>query len=107
MATSSGSSLSLGALLGGVELGARREAERAADAGALASFAARWAEGAGPFGRDGADWPAAPDGAVDGRSAEAGTAEEVAQSVLWLCSDEAAYVTGTTISVTGGRAIMP
>jgi NAD(P)-dependent dehydrogenase (short-subunit alcohol dehydrogenase family) len=37
----------------------------------------------------------------------AGTAEEVAQSVLWLCSDEAAYVTGTTISVTGGRAIMP
>jgi len=37
----------------------------------------------------------------------AGTAEEVAQSVLWLLSDEAAYVTGTTIAVTGGRAVLP
>jgi NAD(P)-dependent dehydrogenase (short-subunit alcohol dehydrogenase family) len=37
----------------------------------------------------------------------AGTAEEVAQAILWLCSDEAAYITGTTISVTGGRAILP
>jgi NAD(P)-dependent dehydrogenase (short-subunit alcohol dehydrogenase family) len=36
-----------------------------------------------------------------------GTAEEVAQAVLWLLSDEAAYVTGTTIAVTGGRAILP
>lgn len=37
----------------------------------------------------------------------AGTAEEVAQSILWLMSDEAAYVTGTTIAVTGGRGIVP
>ncbi len=35
----------------------------------------------------------------------AGTAEEVAQAVLWLLSDEAAYSTGTTITVSGGRAI--
>ena len=32
-----------------------------------------------------------------------GTAEEVAQAILWLLSDEAAYVTGTNIDVTGGR----
>jgi NAD(P)-dependent dehydrogenase (short-subunit alcohol dehydrogenase family) len=32
-----------------------------------------------------------------------GTAEEVAQAILWLLSDEAAYVTGTSIDVTGGR----
>jgi len=37
----------------------------------------------------------------------AGTAEEVARSILWLVSDEAAYVTGTTIAVTGGRGILP
>ncbi|MGN6486264.1 MAG: SDR family oxidoreductase [Devosia sp.] len=37
----------------------------------------------------------------------AGTAEEVAQSILWLMSDESAYVTGTTIAVTGGRGIQP
>ena len=32
-----------------------------------------------------------------------GSAEEVAQAVLWLCSDEASYVTGSTLDVTGGR----
>lgn len=32
-----------------------------------------------------------------------GQAEEVAQAILWLMSDEAAYVTGTCIDVTGGR----
>lgn len=37
----------------------------------------------------------------------AGTAEEVANAILWLLSDEASYVTGTTLSVTGGRAILP
>jgi NAD(P)-dependent dehydrogenase (short-subunit alcohol dehydrogenase family) len=37
----------------------------------------------------------------------AGTADEVAQSILWLMSDEAAYVTGTTIAVTGGRGVLP
>lgn len=33
----------------------------------------------------------------------AGTAEEVAEAVVWLLSDAARYVTGTIIDVTGGR----
>lgn len=33
----------------------------------------------------------------------AGSAEEVAEAVLWLMSDAAAYVTGTFIDVSGGR----
>jgi NAD(P)-dependent dehydrogenase (short-subunit alcohol dehydrogenase family) len=33
----------------------------------------------------------------------AGEAEEVAQSILFLCSNEASYCTGTIIDVTGGR----
>jgi NAD(P)-dependent dehydrogenase (short-subunit alcohol dehydrogenase family) len=32
-----------------------------------------------------------------------GTAEEVAESVIWLLSDEASYVTGALLDVTGGR----
>ncbi len=32
-----------------------------------------------------------------------GTAEEVAEAVLWLASDAAAYVTGTILPVSGGR----
>ena len=32
-----------------------------------------------------------------------GTAEEVAAGILWLMSDEASYVTGTFLDVTGGR----
>lgn len=32
-----------------------------------------------------------------------GSAEEVAQAIVWLCSDEASYVTGSTLDVTGGR----
>ena len=32
-----------------------------------------------------------------------GTAEEVAQAVLWLLSDEASYATGTFLDVAGGR----
>ena len=32
-----------------------------------------------------------------------GSAEEVAQAILWLCSDDASYVTGSTLDVTGGR----
>lgn len=32
-----------------------------------------------------------------------GAAEEVARAILWLLSDEASYVTGTCLDVTGGR----
>jgi NAD(P)-dependent dehydrogenase (short-subunit alcohol dehydrogenase family) len=32
-----------------------------------------------------------------------GTTEEVAQAIIWLLSEEAGYVTGTSIDVTGGR----
>lgn len=32
-----------------------------------------------------------------------GTAEEVAEAVLWLASEQASYVTGTLLDVTGGR----
>jgi NAD(P)-dependent dehydrogenase (short-subunit alcohol dehydrogenase family) len=32
-----------------------------------------------------------------------GSAEEVAQGIVWLLSDEAGYVTGTVLDVTGGR----
>lgn len=39
--------------------------------------------------------------------ARAGTAEEVAEAILWLLSDKASYTTGTTLAVTGGRAIQP
>ncbi|SMO70802.1 SDR family oxidoreductase [Paracoccus laeviglucosivorans] len=32
-----------------------------------------------------------------------GSADEVAEAVLWLASDQASYVTGTILEVTGGR----
>ncbi|WP_299736180.1 SDR family oxidoreductase [uncultured Roseobacter sp.] len=32
-----------------------------------------------------------------------GSAEEVAQAAVWLLSDDASYVTGSTLDVTGGR----
>lgn len=32
-----------------------------------------------------------------------GSAREVAEAVMWLASDKASYVTGTTINVSGGR----
>lgn len=32
-----------------------------------------------------------------------GSAKEVALAIMWLCSDEASYVTGSTLDVTGGR----
>jgi NAD(P)-dependent dehydrogenase (short-subunit alcohol dehydrogenase family) len=32
-----------------------------------------------------------------------GAAEEIANAVVWLMSDEASYVTGTTMNVSGGR----
>lgn len=34
-----------------------------------------------------------------------GTSEEVAEAVVWLCSDAAAYITGQTIVIDGGFAI--
>ena len=35
--------------------------------------------------------------------ARAGTADEIAAAILWLLSDEASYVTGTSLDVSGGR----
>ena len=32
-----------------------------------------------------------------------GTANEIANAVVWLMSDEASYVTGTIFDVSGGR----
>jgi NAD(P)-dependent dehydrogenase (short-subunit alcohol dehydrogenase family) len=34
-----------------------------------------------------------------------GKAEEIAEAVLWLCSDAATYCTGTIIDVHGGRSL--
>jgi NAD(P)-dependent dehydrogenase (short-subunit alcohol dehydrogenase family) len=34
-----------------------------------------------------------------------GEPEEVAEAVLWLCSDAASYVTGITVEVAGGRGL--
>ena len=33
----------------------------------------------------------------------AGTADEIADAVAWLCSPGASYVTGTLLDVSGGR----
>ena len=33
-----------------------------------------------------------------------GTAAEVAQAVLWLCSDESSFITGTVLPIDGGQA---
>ena len=35
--------------------------------------------------------------------ARTGTADEVAETILWLLSDQASYVTGAVVPVTGGR----
>ncbi len=35
-----------------------------------------------------------------------GTSEEVASAVVYLASDEAAYVTGSTLHVNGGMAMI-
>ena len=32
-----------------------------------------------------------------------GSADEVANAIVWLLSPEASYVTGTSVDVTGGR----
>lgn len=35
--------------------------------------------------------------------ARPGTAQEVAEAIMWLCSDAASYVTGSILDVSGGR----
>ena len=37
----------------------------------------------------------------------AGTADEVADAILWLMSDQSSYTTGEILDVSGGRAILP
>jgi len=37
----------------------------------------------------------------------AGTADEVADAILWLLSDQSSYTTGAILDVSGGRAILP
>ena len=39
--------------------------------------------------------------------ARTGTANEVAEAIVWLLSDAASYTTGSVINVSGGRAITP
>jgi NAD(P)-dependent dehydrogenase (short-subunit alcohol dehydrogenase family) len=34
-----------------------------------------------------------------------GTSEEIAEAVVWLCSDAASYVTGLAMTVDGGLAL--
>ena len=34
-----------------------------------------------------------------------GTSEEVAEAVLWLCSDTASFTTGHALTIDGGRVI--
>jgi NAD(P)-dependent dehydrogenase (short-subunit alcohol dehydrogenase family) len=35
--------------------------------------------------------------------ARTGTAGEVAQTVLWLCSDQSSFITGAVIPIDGGQ----
>ncbi|WP_422374334.1 SDR family oxidoreductase [Roseibium sp.] len=37
----------------------------------------------------------------------AGSADEVADAILWLLSDQSSYTTGAILDVSGGRAILP
>jgi NAD(P)-dependent dehydrogenase (short-subunit alcohol dehydrogenase family) len=32
-----------------------------------------------------------------------GSVEEIAESIIWLCSDRASFITGTGISADGGK----
>jgi NAD(P)-dependent dehydrogenase (short-subunit alcohol dehydrogenase family) len=38
-------------------------------------------------------------------SRRAGKPEEIAQSIIFLCSDEASYITGTTLTPDGGYTL--
>ena len=35
----------------------------------------------------------------------AGTAEEIANAVVWLCSDGASYITGQNLTIDGGFTV--
>ena len=39
------------------------------------------------------------------RMQRGGTAEEVAEAVLWLCSDQSSYCTGLLLDIAGGRGL--
>ena len=42
---------------------------------------------------------------VTGASRRIGESDEVAAAVCWLCSDEASYMTGAIVNVSGGREL--
>ncbi len=44
---------------------------------------------------------------VTGDPGRAGTAEEVAEAIVWLLSDKSPYTTGSTITIGGGRGVTP
>nr|WP_254874649.1 SDR family oxidoreductase [Streptomyces odorifer] len=50
--------------------------------------------------------PGGRDGLIaDERAGRLGRPEEIASAVLWLCSDDAAFTTGTALVVDGGRTV--
>ena len=58
-----------------------------------------------------AEWPCfepftGPADAASGRFARLGTPEDIAAAAVYLSSNEAAYVTGQTIHVNGGMAMI-
>ncbi len=45
------------------------------------------------------------DNSVDGRVARPGTGEDIARTVLFLCSEQSDYISGTVIEVNGGTTL--